>query len=314
MNKLTHVSVLLTEAIDALGLQPDSIVIDGTFGRGGHSRAILSALGEKGSLVAIDRDPEAIAAAQDIDDPRFSIIQAPFSEIDSVAADVGIEAADAVLLDLGVSSPQLDDASRGFTFQKDAFLDMRMDPTTGETAQAWLAKADLTDIQRALRIYGEERFAKQIAQAIINFRKSERLDTTGQLADLVASVVRTRERGKNPATRTFQAVRIVINRELEELQIALPKAFNLLKAGGRLVVISFHSLEDRIVKQFMTALVKPTDVPSDLPLRENQLPKPKARWVIKKVMPSEKERSDNIRSRSAVLRAIEKVSDEACSV
>ena len=306
MSERTHVPVLLTEAIGALGLKSDSMVIDATFGRGGHSRAILSALGEKGRLLAIDRDPQAIRAAQAIRDSRFSIMQVPFSEIDQAAQYFQIDQVDAVLLDIGVSSPQLDDASRGFTFREDAFLDMRMDPTTGETAQAWLARADLAEIQRALRIYGEERFAKQIAQAIINFRENERLDTTRQLADIVASVVRTRERGKNPATRTFQAIRIVINRELEELQVALPKAFDLLKVGGKLAVISFHSLEDRIVKRFMTALVKPADLPSDLPLREDQLPKPKAKWVIKKVMPSEREQSENSRSRSAVLRVIEK--------
>ena len=308
MEKDAHVSVLLTEAVDALGICPESQIVDATFGRGGHSREILKRLGSQGRLIAIDRDHEAIAHGSQIEDKRFTIVHGRFSEIDDVLAGLNIHAVDGVLLDIGVSSPQLDDASRGFSFREDGVLDMRMDPGTGESARQWLARAEVKDIYEVLRDYGEERFAKQIAQAIVDFRQSQRLDTTGQLAQLVASVVRTRERGQNPATRTFQAIRIFINRELEELQIVLPKAFDLLNPGGRLSVISFHSLEDRIVKRWMRSLVLGKEIPSDLPLRDSDLPSAQAKWVVKRALVAEGERSTNRRARSAVLRAIEKIS------
>lgn len=301
-----HEPVLLAETIAALGLDHARVVVDGTFGRGGHSRAILEQLGASGRLIALDRDPDAIMAARRIEDARFSINHARFSELDRVLTEKQVCEVDAILLDIGVSSPQFDNPDRGFTFRADAPLDMRMDPTEGEPASVWLNQADAADIQRVLRIYGEERFAKQIAAAIIACRKYAPISTTGQLAQLVEKVVYTRGYGKNPATRTFQAIRIFINRELEELQVVLPKAFEKLSPGGRLAVITFHSLEDRIVKRFMQSATTPAYVPEWIPLMADQLPAAEAKWVVKRLTPSEAELERNPRSRSATLRVIEK--------
>lgn len=307
MAEQEHVPVLLAETIAALNLSNARCVADGTFGRGGHSRAMLAKLAPSAQLIALDRDPDAVAAAKSIDDPRFSIVHAKFSDIDTVLKEKQIFSLDAVLLDIGVSSPQFDTPERGFAFQHDAALDMRMDPTEGEPASEWINKADAAEIQRVLRIYGEERFAKQIAATIVAGRTHAPISTTRQLAQLVEKVVHARGHGKNPATRTFQAIRIFINRELEELQIVLPKAFEVLRPGGRLAVITFHSLEDRIVKRFMHALVTPDYVPEWLPLRADQLPQPKAKWVVKRAVASEEELACNPRARSATLRVIEKI-------
>src|SRR4051812_31568318 len=264
-----HQAVLLTEAIEALAIRPEGLYVDGTFGRGGHSRAILERLGPAGRLLALDRDPAAEAAAREISDSRFRFVRTPFSRLSQV-----IEApVNGMLFDLGVSSPQLDDPARGFSFRHDGPLDMRMDPQQGESAAQWLAHAEQQQLQRVIRDYGEERFAKQIAAAIADARGREPLLRTRQLADLVAKAVRTREPGQDPATRTFQAVRIHVNRELEEVSLMLPQAVARLAAGGRLVLISFHSLEDRIVKRFLQSLARP-DVPRGLPLRAAEMPLP----------------------------------------
>jgi len=259
-----HEPVLLNEAIEALAIDPQGVYLDGTFGRGGHSRAILERLAPQGRLIALDRDPEAERAAQDIRDARFSFARAPFSALSQV---LGSQMLQGMVFDLGVSSPQLDDPSRGFSFRADGPLDMRMDPTQGESAAQWLARAEEQQIREAIRDYGEERFAKQIAAAIVAARRSEPIIRTRQLADLVAKAVRTREPGQDPATRTFQALRIHVNRELEEVSLMLPQAAAHLAPGARLALISFHSLEDRIVKRFMQANARP-EVPRGLPLRE----------------------------------------------
>src|SRR5437868_10101332 len=265
-----HEPVLLAETIEALAIRPDGTYMDGTFGRGGHSRAILERLGPQGRLIALDRDPEAERAAQDIRDPRFRFVRRAFSEIRDV---LGEEKVHGMLFDLGVSSPQLDDPRRGFSFRADGPLDMRMDPTQGESAAQWLARAEEQQIREAIRDYGEERFAKQIAAAIVAARGREPLVRTRQLADLVAKAVRTREPGQDPATRTFQALRIHVNRELEEVSLMLPQALARLAEGGRFAVISFHSLEDRIVKRFMQSLARP-EMPRRLPLRASEMPQP----------------------------------------
>ena len=307
MEANSHVPVLLTETVSALGLSGAKTVVDGTFGRGGHSSAILAQLGPEARLIAIDRDPDAVRAAERIADTRFSISHAKFSEIDRVLAEKQVSHVDAVLLDIGVSSPQFDNPARGFGFRADAALDMRMDPGEGDPASVWLNQAEAVEIQRILRIYGEERFAKQIAAAIVARRKYAPVSTTRQLAELVEKVVHTRGHGKNPATRTFQAIRIFINRELEELQIVLPKAFEALRPGGRLAVITFHSLEDRIVKRFMRSMTTPAYVPERLPLRADQLPKACARWIVRRAIPGADELACNPRARSAALRVIEKL-------
>ncbi|MFN6961089.1 MAG: 16S rRNA (cytosine(1402)-N(4))-methyltransferase RsmH, partial [Rhodocyclaceae bacterium] len=240
-----HSPVLLAEVLAALAIRPDGTYLDATFGRGGHSRAILALLGPEGRLIALDRDPQAIAAGRQITDPRFTVHHAAFSRLGEVLDALGVMLVDGVLLDLGVSSPQLDDPARGMSFRFDAPLDMRMDTTQGETAADFLARADQSEIEEVIREYGEERFAHALAKALVAARSRERISSTGQLAALVAQVVRTREPNQHPATRTFQALRIHVNRELEELSLALPQALGRLKPGGRLAVISFHSLEDR---------------------------------------------------------------------
>ena len=300
-----HRAVLLSEAVAALAIRAEGVYVDATFGRGGHSQAILDALGPPGRLVALDRDPEAIEAARRIADPRFSIAHAHFSELDHVLADLGIAQVDGVLFDLGVSSPQIDDASRGFSFRLDGPLDMRMDPTRGESAAQWLARAGEADIREVIRDYGEERFAKQIAAAIVAARATEPLGRTRQLAKLVGEAVRTREAGQDPATRTFQALRIFVNRELEEVSLSLPQAARRLSPGARLAVISFHSLEDRIVKRFIRAMGVP-DLPRDLPLRASEMPLAVLEPVGRAVKAAPAEVRANPRARSATLRTAER--------
>ena len=300
-----HSAVLLCEAVEALAIRSDGNYLDATFGRGGHSRAILAQLGPKGRLIALDRDPEAVEAAASISDPRFSIAHVPFSRLDEVMRAHSLELLDGALFDLGVSSPQIDKAERGFSFRGDGPLDMRMDPTRGESAAQWLATASESDIREVIRDYGEERFAKQIAAAIVAARAAEPLGRTRQLAQLVGEAVRTREAGQDPATRTFQALRIFINRELEEVSLSLPLAAARLAPGGRLAVISFHSLEDRIVKRFIRGAGAP-DLPRDLPLRASELPQPLLRPVGRAIKASTTEVRANARARSATLRIAER--------
>lgn len=312
---LRHRTVLLDEAVDALVWRPDGVYVDGTFGRGGHSRAVLARLGPEGALVAFDKDPAAIAEAGTIKDARFSIEHASFAAMGERLAGAKVAG---VLLDLGISSPQIDDAARGFSFRFEGPLDMRMDTTRGITAAEWLAQADEQDIARVIRDYGEERFAVQIAKAIVA-RRSEpgdggRLATTADLAALVAKAVKTREKGQDPATRTFQALRIYINQELADLESGLSAAYDLLEVGGRLVVISFHSLEDRIVKRFMQAHARPQqDADPALrraPLRAADLPQPTMK-LLGRVKPGAQETADNPRARSAVMRVAEKLAPAA---
>jgi len=301
---------MLVEAVDALNVKSDGIYVDCTFGRGGHSRAILQRLGEGGRLIALDRDPEAVRAAADIGDARFAIRHASFARIGEIVRELGANEVDGVLLDLGVSSPQLEDAARGFSFRLEGPLDMRMDVSHGMTAAQWLATASEEQIGEVIATYGEERFAKQIARAVVAARSRGAVDTTGQLAKIVAQAVRTREPGQNPATRTFQALRIFINQELEELSLALSNSLGLLRAGARIVVISFHSLEDRIVKRFMREHSQPAPVPRGLPLRESERIPPKLRLIGRPQRPGAQEVADNPRSRSAILRTAERVAAE----
>ncbi|MBV2262487.1 MAG: 16S rRNA (cytosine(1402)-N(4))-methyltransferase RsmH [Thauera sp.] len=301
-----HVSVLLSEAVDALAIRADGLYVDGTFGRGGHSRAVLARLGAQGRLIAFDRDPAAIAAGQAVGDARLTLVHSAFSALDDELARLGVEAVDGVLLDLGVSSPQLDDAARGMSFRFDAPLDMRMDTSRGQTVAEWLAEASVGQITEVIREYGEERFAHAIAKAIAAARAGGVVATTGQLAALVEKAVRTREPGQHPATRTFQALRIFINQELEELSRVLPACVSRLQPGGRLAVISFHSLEDRIVKRFMRDESRPPLLPRRLPVRAADLPAPRLRLVGKAIRPGEAEVAANPRARSAVLRVAER--------
>jgi 16S rRNA (cytosine1402-N4)-methyltransferase len=301
-----HVSVLLAEAVDALAIRADGVYVDGTFGRGGHSRAVLARLGPQGRLIAFDRDPAAIAAGQAVNDPRLTLVHEAFSSLDEKLADLGVPAVDGVLLDLGVSSPQLDDGARGMSFRFDAPLDMRMDTSRGQTVADWLAEASVSQITEVIRDYGEERFAHAIAKAIAAARAGGVVATTGQLAALVEKTVRTREPGQHPATRTFQALRIFINQELEELSRVLPDCVSRLRPGGRLAVISFHSLEDRIVKRFMRDESRPPVLPRRLPIRAADLPAPRLQLVGKAVRPGDVEVAANPRARSAVMRVAER--------
>ena len=303
----THVTVLLDEAVESLAIKAEGVYMDGTFGRGGHSRHILSKLGKNGRLVAVDRDLHAIAAGAAIKDSRFQLVHRAFGDIAEAASEAGLQAVDGILFDVGVSSPQIDDGERGFSFRHDAPLDMRMDVTQGETAAEWLARAEIRDITEVIRNYGEERFAFQIAKKVVAARLEQPIVTTGQFAAIVRATVRTREPGQDPATRSFQALRIHINQELRQLEVALPQALELLKPGGRLVVISFHSLEDRIVKTFMRDQSTADDLPKGLPLRADQLPKPKLRLIGKMSKPTADEIRANPRARSAVMRVAEKL-------
>jgi len=302
----SHVSVLLREAVQALAIRSDGIYVDATFGRGGHSREILVALGPAGRLVALDRDPAAVAAGEAIADPRFRLVHAPFGRLGEVLDGLQVGPVNGVLLDVGVSSPQLDTPERGMSFRFDAPLDMRMDTTEGETAADFLARAEQREIEKVIRDYGEERFAHAIAKAVVAARLEHRISSTGQFAALVEKAVRTREPGLHPATRSFQALRIHTNRELEELALVLPQCVARLVPGGRLVVISFHSLEDRIVKRFMRDESLPPSLPSRLPVRASQLPPPLLRRVGKPVFPGSAEVAANPRARSAVMRIAER--------
>jgi len=307
-----HVSVLLGESIDALDIKSDGVYIDCTFGRGGHSGKILEQLDQDGRLYAIDRDPTAIEAAKKFaDNPSFNIDHTPFSELAAVAEKHGIMGkVDGILMDLGVSSPQLDEADRGFSFMKPGPLDMRMDFSRGISAADWLAKADEEDIVFALKTYGEEKFAKRVARKIINTRDESPITTTTQLAELVAGTVpKSKAEKKHPATRTFQGIRIYINSELVEIEKALASSLDVLKPGGRLSVISFHSLEDRIVKQFIRKQSQGKQVPRGLPVTDAELDQDKKLKPIgKAIKPSEQEIASNSRARSSVLRIAERLS------
>ncbi len=306
----SHTTVLLHEAVAALQVQPQGIYVDGTFGRGGHSRLILQQLGSQGRLIALDKDPAAIAAGQEIKDARLQLVHSGFEYLREVLRELSIDKVDGVLLDLGVSSPQLDDAERGFSFRFDAPLDMRMDTSRGQTAAEWLATVDESLLAEVISDYGEERFAKQVARALVAARKEQAIITTRQLSEVVAKVVRTREPGKNPATRTFQAIRIYINRELEELTHILPQCVDVLKPGGRLVVISFHSLEDRIVKRFMRDAAQGDKMPIGLPIRAADIPQGKLKIIGKAIQAGAEELERNPRARSAVLRVAERMGGE----
>jgi 16S rRNA (cytosine1402-N4)-methyltransferase len=295
-----HTTVLLSEAVDALDIKPDGTYVDATFGRGGHSRLILSKLSPKGRLIAFDKDLDAIAAAEQIQDPRFSIRHQGFTHLGELEAG----SVDGVLMDLGVSSPQIDNPARGFSFRNDGPLDMRMDTTRGQSVSEWLAEAEVQHIAEVIREYGEERFALQIAKAIDARRQERGVPTsTSELAQLVADTVKTREPGKDPATRTFQAFRIFINAELEELQQALTASLQVLRPGGRLAVISFHSLEDRIVKQFITQHSR------EVYDRRAPFAAPKVMdfKAIERIKPSAAEVAGNPRSRSAIMRVAERL-------
>ena len=304
---MTHTTVLLHEAVEALQIKPQGIYVDGTFGRGGHSRLILQQLGPQGRLIALDKDLAAIAAGEEIKDARFQLVHSGFEALSSVLRNLSVDKVDGVLLDLGVSSPQLDDAERGFSFRFDAPLDMRMDTSRGQTAAEWLAIVDESLLTEIISEYGEERFAKQVARALVAARKEAAINTTKQLSEVVAKVVRTREPGKNPATRTFQAIRIYINRELEELTHILPQCVDSLKPGGRLAVISFHSLEDRIVKRFMRDAAQGDKMPKGLPIRAEDIPQGKLKLIGKAVQAGAAELERNPRARSAVLRVAERL-------
>jgi len=307
----SHVTVMLQEAVDALAIKPEGIYVDGTFGRGGHSRLILSRLGPNGRLLAIDRDPLAIAEAKTIEDPRFEMIPGAFSGLASYLRERGLAGkVDGLLLDLGVSSPQLDRAERGFSFRLDGPLDMRMDPTSGQSAAEWLARADVDDIAWVLKTFGEERFAKKIARAIVHDRVTEPYVRTRQLAEMIARVNPSKEKGKHAATRSFQAIRIYINSELDEIETALNGALDVLAPHGRLSVISFHSLEDRLVKHFIRKHEKGPEVPHGIPLTEAQLAGGrKLKSIGKALKPSDHEVNENTRSRSSVLRVAERLAE-----
>ncbi len=295
-----HTTVLLSEAVDALDIKPDGTYVDATFGRGGHSRLILSKLSPQGRLIAFDKDLDAIAAAEQIQDPRFSIRHQGFTHLGELEAG----SIDGVLMDLGVSSPQIDNPARGFSFRNDGPLDMRMDTTRGQSVSEWLAEAEVQHIAEVIREYGEERFALQIAKAIDTRRQERGVPTsTSELAKLVADTVKTREPGKDPATRTFQAFRIFINAELEELQQALNASLQVLRPEGRLAVISFHSLEDRIVKQFITQHSR------EVYDRRAPFAAPKVMdfKAVDRVKPSDAEVAGNPRSRSAIMRVAERL-------
>ncbi len=309
MSDFKHLTVLLQEAVDALVLAPDGLYVDGTFGRGGHSRLVLQALNEQGRLLGFDKDPRAIETAKELaaEDPRFSVVHGSFAELQAQIDALGKQGeVDGVLVDLGVSSPQLDDAERGFSFLNDGPLDMRMDTTSGQSAAEWVANTEEAEIVRVLKVYGEERFAKRIARAIVEKRAEAPITRTAELAKIVAEANPAWEKGKNPATRAFQAIRIDVNNELGDLESLLDQALEVLKPGGRLVVISFHSLEDRIVKQFIRHHQRGGEVPRGVPLMESQL-NIRLKAVGKAVRANSDEVSANVRARSAIMRIAEKI-------
>jgi 16S rRNA (cytosine1402-N4)-methyltransferase len=307
-----HRPVLLQAAVDALAIHPGGVYVDATFGRGGHSRAILARLGPSGRLIALDRDPAAAAAAQDLQDARFCFRQARFGELVQELLSLDVDRIDGLLLDVGVSSPQLDDPDRGFSFRQDGPLDMRMDPEHGVSAAQWIARAEEGELREVIANYGEERFAQSVARAIVAARALQPIVTTGQLAAVVAKVLRARQRpepGQDPATRTFQAIRIYINQELAQLSLALDQSLQVLRSGGRLAVISFHSLEDRMVKQFIRRHAHPEaadPVLARLPLRTRDLPQPLLHPIGRAIKADFAEADANPRARSAVLRVAER--------
>ncbi len=302
-----HVPVLLAEAIEALDIKADGTYFDGTFGRGGHSRAILAGLKQQGRLIALDKDPAAVATGQQLaaEDVRFSIGQGSFADLDRMAKDWRVDGLDGILLDLGVSSPQLDNSRRGFSFRADGPLDMRMDPTHGVSAAQWLADASEQEIARVLREYGEERQARRIARKIVTSRRQQAISTTRQLAGLIQSVLGRRQDKKHPATKSFQAIRIHINNELAELATGLEAAIRHLRPQGRLAVISFHSLEDRLVKRTLRESARPGPVSRKLPAA--QAARAVLRLVGKAQRSSATETARNPRARSAVLRVAERL-------
>jgi 16S rRNA (cytosine1402-N4)-methyltransferase len=310
-----HVPVLLDEVLSALAIKSDGVYVDATFGRGGHARAILARLASSGRLVALDRDPDAERSARTIDDPRFAFRRCWFSEFPDALAALGIAGIDGFLLDLGISSPQIDDPARGFSFRADGPLDMRMDPTRGESAAAFLARATTREITEVIRDYGEERFAQSIARAIVAARSVAAVERTRQLAAIVAQAIGARPRGdrsQDPATRTFQALRIFVNSELAELALTLPRVVPWLRTSGRIVVVSFHSLEDRIVKRFFAAASKPFGGDprlAKLPIRADALPGAPLAQVGRAIRASERETAANPRARSATLRVAERTAN-----
>mgnify|MGYP002628234062 FL=1 len=303
-----HQTVLLHEAVDALVTLPDGFYVDGTFGRGGHSRYLLQNLNRSGRVLGVDKDQEAQAAAHALaeSESRFQFFHGSFAELPQQLRGMGVDAVDGILLDLGVSSPQLDDGDRGFSFMRDGPLDMRMDTSCGETAAQWLSRADLQDIAGVLKEYGEERFARRIASAIVAARAVSPIETTSQLARLVSDAHPRWEKHKHPATRSFQAIRIKVNRELEDLQAFLSVALDMLRVGGRLVVISFHSLEDRLVKRYMRDMARGDSLPRGVPVTDSQLNR-RMRLVGRSVKASAEEVAGNVRARSAVMRIAEKI-------
>jgi 16S rRNA (cytosine1402-N4)-methyltransferase len=304
-----HTPVLAAEALEGLALEADGYYVDATFGRGGHSALILQALGREGRLLALDRDPQAIAAGRRrfADEMRLTLVHASFADLATlVPAHAQERACRGVLFDLGVSSPQLDDPQRGFSFRADGPLDMRMDPTRGEPVAAWLARASVDEIRQVIATFGEERFARRVAQAIVARRRARALASTGELAALVSVAVRTREPGKHPATRTFQALRMFINDELGQLERGLAGALAVLAPGGRLAVISFHSVEDRAVKRFMQRASQPDVALRRLPVLPAHA-RPLLKLIGRKIRPGEAERTRNPRARSAVLRVAERL-------
>jgi 16S rRNA (cytosine1402-N4)-methyltransferase len=309
--EFSHQPVLLEEVLEALSIKPEGAYIDATYGRGGHSTAILERLNERGRLLAIDKDPEAVGLAQKRyrGEHRFSVHAGSFASLMQLTDGLKLTGRiDGILLDLGVSSPQLDDPKRGFSFLREGPLDMRMDSTQNPSAAEWLASISEVELARVIEEYGEERHARRIAKAVVMARRQSRLDNTRRLAELIASVVPRREKNKHPATRTFQAIRIVINRELEELEAILPQSLGVLRKHGRLAVISFHSLEDRIVKQFFRRYSSKwrADIPRGLPVMGTEL-KPKLRTIGGLIRASQEERRGNPRARSAVLRVAERL-------
>ena len=303
-----HQTVLLHEAVDALVTLPDGFYVDGTFGRGGHSRYLLQNLNRSGRVLGVDKDQEAQAAAHELaeSESRFQFFHGSFAELPQQLRGMGVDAVDGILLDLGVSSPQLDDGDRGFSFMRDGPLDMRMDTSRGETAAQWLSRADLQDIAGVLKEYGEERFARRIATAIVAARAVSPIETTSQLARLVSEAHPRWEKHKHPATRSFQAIRIKVNRELEDLQAFLSVALDMLRVGGRLVVISFHSLEDRLVKRYMRDMARGDSLPRGVPVTDSQLNR-RMRLVGRSIKASAEEVAGNVRARSAVMRIAEKI-------
>ena len=305
----SHTSVLLQECLDGLAIKTDGIYIDATFGRGGHSGEILKQLGSNGRLIAFDRDPQAIeAAARFADDERFEIVHSAFGDMAEVIAQMGLtQQIDGVLMDLGVSSPQLDDAERGFSFLRDGPLDMRMDTSRGLSAADWLNSADEQDITQVIKEFGEEKFGKRIAHAIVNYRQQQPLARTSELVTIIDQAMPVKDKFKHPATRTFQGIRIYINAELEQLRVGLKAATGILRPGGRMAVISFHSLEDRLVKRFMKEQSKGKALPPGLPVTQAEIDADKVLTLIgKAIKPGEEELKHNVRSRSAVLRVAEK--------